>query len=360
MNARWLIAPLLASCFFATLSTPAARAVDAATDRFIWTTPTSLPAARSRPAVAVGHDGNVYVFGGWIASNGFYSVTNTTFIYNPRTGRWSQGTAMPIAMEGGAAVTLADGRIAVLGGGAGCFNTQACAIFQTVQVYNPRTHSWCLFAPMRSPRYLFAAVLGVDGRIYAIGGWNGREPMASVEAYDARANTWNPVTSLPHAEEAVAATVTRGRIVVIGGADGTASGFTMPYNDLFVYNGHRWISGSPMPTPRFDFGIAINPRGQIYAIGGFVSNGGSLTYLRTVESYDPATDSWSTVTPLPRALGSLRAVTGPEGHIYTIGGYNGAPVATVFAYRLRTAQDNPFKSLQIQQGGIRHGGAGGG
>ena len=67
-----------------------------------------------RPAVTVGRDGKIYVFGGMDKTNG-YNVFNTTFIYNPRTNRWTRGADMAIAREGAQAVTLPDGRLIVLG-----------------------------------------------------------------------------------------------------------------------------------------------------------------------------------------------------------------------------------------------------
>lgn len=78
-----------------------------------WRQPTSLPEAVTRPAVAVGRDGTVYVFGGGAAS----SVSNATFIYHPTNNTWTEGADLPTAREGAQAVTLPDGRIAVLGGG---------------------------------------------------------------------------------------------------------------------------------------------------------------------------------------------------------------------------------------------------
>lgn len=341
MSLLHIAAPLVASCLIAMSSTLVGHNNGVATGTYAWTTPTSLPAPRARPAVAVGHDGNFYVFGGFTGSGGSFHVTNSTFVYNPRSGRWSQGTTMPIGLEGAAAVTLPDGRIAVMGGGSGCFGTRICTIYRTAQVYNPKTHAWCLLAPMHTSRYLLAATLGANGRIYAIGGWNGQASVASVESYDSHHNKWTPATSLPQPEDGMAATMTRGRIVVIGGSEDTAAGGANFYNNLFIYNGHRWNSGSPMPTPRSDLAVAVNATGQVYAIGGYNPSGG---YLARVEAYNPATGRWVAAKPLPRPLSTLGAATGPYGRIYTFGGYNGMPQAQVAVYGLRSPASNPFTS----------------
>lgn len=304
---------------------------------FGWSTPTTLPAPRAGAAVAVGHDGNIYVFGG---TNGVTEDYNSVFVYHPRGNSWSMGATMPFAVEGNAAVTLPDGRIMVMGGGTGCHVTQQCTTYKTVEVYDPKLHSWCLLAPMRTSHYRFPAVLGPDGRVYAIGGWDGREAVATVEAYNIRANTWTTVVSLPQAEESAAAVVIRHRIAVVGGFDGrsAASGAGTFYNNLFVYDGKKWESGSPMPTPRAQLAAAVGPQGLIFAIGGYTPR----RYLSTVEAYNPQSDTWSNKSPLPKAVAIFSAATTADGHIYTLGGWDSTPSTQVAMYGTRATRHNPF------------------
>ena len=86
----------------------------------------------------------------------------------------------------------------------------------------------------RTARHSLLAVAGVDGRIYAIGGYNNQGDLTTVEAYNTSTNTWSTVRpSLPTARSA------------LGGAEGLD--------------------------------------GRIYAISGV----NSTSYLRTVEAYLP-------------------------------------------------------------------------
>jgi hypothetical protein len=110
---------------------------------------------------------------------------------------------------------------------------------------------WFSMAPMPTARYRLAAAT-VNGKIYAIGGYNGGY-LNTVEVYDPSANTWS----------------------------------TAP----------------PMPTARYELAAAV-VNGKIYAIRGY--NGG---YLNTVEVYDPSTNTWSTAAPMPTARGALAAAT---------------------------------------------------
>jgi len=335
LRAYGLAGVVLLSCLMVLVAPSPARAVRAVRSPTAgasagWFSPTSLPEPRESVAATVGHEGNIYVFGGTDGVTDF----NTVFIYHPRANSWSVGATMPFGVEGAVAVTLPDGRIMVMGGGAGCHYTQHCTTYNTVEVYDPRSHAWTLLAPMHAPHYRGAAVLGPDGRVYIIGGWNGTAALATVEAYNTRTNTWAIVVSLPQAEEGVAAVVTRHRIAVVGGFDGGNA----YYNNLFVYNGKTWQSGSPMPTARANLGAVVGPRGLIFALGGYAPG----TYLATVEAYDPRTDSWAGKAPLPRALETIGAVTTANGWIYAIGGWYGSASRMVAVYGPRPARHNPF------------------
>ena len=102
-----------------------------------------------------------------------------------------------------------------------------------------------------------------------------------------------------------------------------------------------------MHAARQSPGAAMDASGRIYAIGGYNSTVG---YLRSVERYDPATDTWALVRPMVEARAGLAAVTEDDGHIYAMGGYNPAfalrfrrtvEVYTVFGNRWRTAPAMP-------------------
>ncbi|HZT05747.1 MAG TPA: kelch repeat-containing protein [Chloroflexota bacterium] len=91
-----------------------------------------------------------------------------------------------------------------------------------------------------------------------------------------------------------------------------------------------WVDLAQQRVPRQEMAVA-ELGGRIYAIGGFNPDGSSAN---TVEAYDPATDSWATVAPLPIALNHPAAATVGD-HVYVIGGHpdQGAEaVDTVYAY----------------------------
>lgn len=175
---------------------------------------------------------------------------------------------------------------------------------------------------MLHPRDAFAAVIGPDRRVYAIGGWDGQAVVSSVEAYNPRTDSWTTVPDLPLPLAQEGAVVTRHRIVVLGGGDAAGN---HAYGTLFVFNGHGWVGGSSMPSPRRALGAAVDAHGMIFAIAGLDN---SSSYQSTVDVYNPFTNNWSSGPSLPEALQSPGVVSS-GGHIYAIGGWNGAALSQV-------------------------------
>ncbi len=270
---------------------------------------TTLPAPLSRPAVAVGLDGNIYVFGG---SN--VGEVKTTFIYHPDTNTWALGANLPVAREGAQAVTLPDGRIAVLGGGTGCSGSNLCtsgSVYNRVDVYTPSSNTWGTLAPMLSPRYRFAAAL-YNGQIIAIGGSNGSTAIANVEAYDPTSNTWSTLMSLPQVNEApVAAVDPSGNLYVAGGFNGSSGA----YNTLYTYSGGGWSSSTPLLQGTVDGGATFGADGRLWVVGGYNNN-----YLTSVQVYDPNSQSWSWGPSLPSQTCCMGVAETTNGDIYSIGG----------------------------------------
>jgi hypothetical protein len=59
------------------------------------------------------------------------------------------------------------------------------------------------------------------------------------------------------------------------------------------------------------------PSGTIYALGG---NNNESTHLDSVEAYDPGSDMWSPIAPMPTARRDLAAAASGS-RIFAIGGH---------------------------------------
>jgi hypothetical protein len=75
-----------------------------------------------------------------------------------------------------------------------------------------------------------------------------------------------------------------------------------------------WTKGAAMPTARSEITSAVL-NGKICDVGGFVN---SHSTNSIVEVYDPVTDKWAKVAPLPQPLDHTKAASF-DGKLYVIG-----------------------------------------
>ena len=76
------------------------------------------------------------------------------------------------------------------------------------------------------------------------------------------------------------------------------------------------VRRQPMPTPRAEVASAVID-GRIFIVGGFTENGQNSDI---VEVYDPVTDTWSSIEPMPERLDHAMAAA-VNGKLYVIGGW---------------------------------------
>jgi N-acetylneuraminic acid mutarotase len=193
---------------------------------------------------------------------------------------------------------------------------------------------WTSKAPMIGRRYAHAAA-ALDGKIHAVGG---ADPASCFslpfhDVYDPATDVWTPGTSMAigraHAAAAVLKVGVNDLLFVVGGSTncGVRTASMEAYDPVL----NTWTSKAPMPGgPRSNMGAAVID-GLLYVVGGMQFDAfDGMTSL--VEVYNPATDTWSTVAPLPEARYSV-AVGAIDGILYAAGGSGTEPDPTgVFAY----------------------------
>jgi N-acetylneuraminic acid mutarotase len=109
--------------------------------------------------------------------------------------------------------------------------------------------------------------------------------------------------------------------------------------DIFRITDFPWVSMTAMPTPRLRF-VTANVGGKIYVLGGQDASSPIIPQppMTTVEIYDPATDSWSTGTPMPFAVSAAMAAV-VNGKIYVIGGVPELAIASDAVQEYNPATD---------------------
>lgn len=113
--------------------------------------------------------------------------------------------------------------------------------------------------------------------------------------------------------------VVDGKIYAIGGAGPVYQALRTV--EVYDPTTDTWTTKSEMPTARQCLSTSV-VNGKIYAIGGGAAFSTSYTPLEvfsTVEEYDPATDTWTTKSEMPTARACHHASV-VDGRIYVIGG----------------------------------------
>jgi N-acetylneuraminic acid mutarotase len=195
---------------------------------------------------------------------------------------------------------------------------------------------WFQAAPFPDPS---EEVLGAtaNGKLYVFAGLApGFKPKALVFEYDPATNQWGKKKPMKLATHHVAFTSLNNKIYAFGGFTLPASGppAWTPINNAWEYDPvtDEWKELAPMPTRRGAATAAV-AGGKIYVTGGANSLPGVTesgihparphNVMGTVEEYDPATNSWRTRRSLllPR---NHHVTAGVGDRIYVIGGRVGS------------------------------------
>jgi N-acetylneuraminic acid mutarotase len=297
-----------------------------------WTTAAVMPTARTMVGAAVGADGLIYAIGGYTE---FSTVTGVVEVYNPATNSWSTRAPMPTPRYGFAAVLGPDHKIWTIGGNYDSNLTNDGPSIK-VEAYDPATNTWQTMPPLPAGRYMTAASVGSDGRIYVSGGYQHSQlyilpTVASIAPGDAQWTTLTDVlTSARDGHGSVA--TPDGKIYVVGGSSGSQELGSLEYHQVGMIG---WNTLTPMPTPR-KMTAATTSGGKIYVSGGNAWWSAGVSCSTALELYDPASSTWHRGASLPVGRFDHASVTAPDGKIYLLGGEsdgdNSNTTNVVYAY----------------------------
>ncbi len=277
-------------------------------------------------------NGKMYVIGGWDDGK----AAGINYEYDPATDKWTQKKGMPRSAHH-AAIATANGKLYVIGGFVPPKDTQiptggAWEPIADVWEYDPAADSWKSLASLPTKRGAAVAV-EVEGKIYVIGGATtvagSKDPyftffgpslvLTTNEVFDPATNKWESRRPMSVARNHAYAAAVNGKIYVIGGRTGHA--FILSATNTDVVEEYSPVSdmwSAPkerMPTPRSGGAWGTDGR-RIYVAGGEVTTKELVGAFRAVEAYEPATNSWISLPPMPMPRhGIAGAVIGNELHL---------------------------------------------
>src|SRR5678810_212746 len=153
------------------------------------------------------------------------------------------------------------------------------------EVYDPATNKWETRAPMSVPRnHAFAG--GVNGKIYVIGGRTGHAFILTatntdvVEEYNPLSNTWSgPKERMPTARSG-GVSGTDGRRIYVAGGEVTTQELVGAYRAIEAFDPltNTWSTLPPMPMPRHGAAGAVIGN-RLYLVSGMIQSAGALVFL---------------------------------------------------------------------------------
>lgn len=308
----------------------------------------ALPALRSGvgdPGLAV-LDGKIHVVGGteYFGSSGFHEV------FDPVSQRWASLPDLPRQLSNAALAVVSD-TLYVMGG----YNVLEGGALPDTYRYAPATQSWLAASDMISPTS-GAGVAVLDDEIYIFGGYDNYAESRLVQKYDPAKDCWTLGSPMSVGRSEFGMVTLNGLIYAIGGnirvstTQGEVSTRARPSTIarqtldalstlVSVYNpaSDTWYNVAPLPAPRVSMAVAVL-NGQIYVMGGTdVWISGAVQNSAYV--YAPLSNQWSVAPALITARSGVRAVT-VDDVIYVLGGYDqsNTPLANNEAYGIASKQ----------------------
>ena len=241
-----------------------------------WQSIASLPHKKSHMSMVV-HGNTIFSIGGCDGNKRL----STMDIYNPVLDRWSEGPSLIHSRSASAAVVFR-GEIFVIGGYDGSQH------LNHVEIFNPKRGDWRDGPPLQQARSYVQATV-IEGELYVIGGANNHGRLDSVEKL-IDCKKWENVAALTTPRSRPGVVSAGGHIYAIGGYDGKTH-----LSSVERYDPHTdvWNIITNMSTPRNSPGVGAMGK-ELYVFGGY--DGRSI--LQSMEIYNIESETWSPAVPM--------------------------------------------------------------
>mmetsp|Transcript_156376 Transcript_156376/g.299886 ORF Transcript_156376/g.299886 Transcript_156376/m.299886 type:complete len:429 (-) Transcript_156376:21-1307(-) len=239
--------------------------------------------------------GRLYVCGGQHSDEGLSVASNAVDRYNPMLECWEESRPMSERRMHASAVS-ADGLLFVCGG-----VNERNEVLATVECFRPKSIAWEALPPMlcRRASASAACLSGCRYKVFVCGGSDGVQRSDTAEFFPSDYRHWNTLPAWQETREcmprrrggATAVADAQGqRIYVCGGQDGQ-----QVLTDIDVFDAHAngWHVLRSMPTPR-TCAVAISANMKVYVFGGYDGR----QVCSAGEYYNPTTCRWQGLPPM--------------------------------------------------------------
>ena len=247
--------------------------------------------------------------------------------FDPAIGQWSPAGRLWIPRREFSAVELGGGQAFVIGGLSGGATREPIG---SVERFDAASNNWSLAPGLSLARRQHSATRLPGGQVLVVGGL-GKDGgvLAAAERWERTAGAWQPVGELRQGRARHTATALRdSRILVVGGSAGRG---LLGSAELYDPRTTVWSRAGTLSEPRAEHSATLLADGQVLVVGG-LGVGGALA---SVERYDPATGTWRRAAGLPEPRYGHSATLLQDGRLLVAGGraeQDGAYLGTTLLY----------------------------
>lgn len=288
-----------------------------------WEARAALPLLQQETAVVTLGE-RVYVVGG-LDDRVALTIVH---VFDPVSGAWSTAAPLPKPLHH-VNGTEVGGRLWVTGALDATETPAAPEVF----VFDPATNTWSPRSPMPIGTARGASLIAAIGpKIYVAGGLRSGVSVDDFSVYDTETDTWTTLPRVPVPRDHGGAAAIDGRFYAIAGRNTALLGRV----DVFDPATGAWSSRAPLPLPRGGFALAVFD-GRIVVAGGEGDRRRPSGVFPEVDAYDPKTDAWTALPPMPLPRHGMGAATIGDVVLVPGGGTIGGlgPTTVVEALRLR-------------------------
>ncbi|KAJ8392259.1 hypothetical protein AAFF_G00078270 [Aldrovandia affinis] len=236
-----------------------------------------------------------------------HAATRTICYLDEDEKDWKILTDLPMeASTSMAGVTVLDNKLYVVGGVDGAHKQAVESCF----CYDMASNTWSTLAGPQQLRYNFTLV-GLEDRLYAIGGEYERKIMSSVETFHVSTGKWSFVSHLPRPAAGMACTKTMGRIFV-------CLWKPMETTDIYEYLPGRdqWVLVTTLIRHQSYGHCMVGHRDDLYVM----RNGPSDDFLRCMmDCYNLTSGQWTALPGhYPNSKGALFTAAVRGDSVFTL------------------------------------------
>ena len=287
-----------------------------------WVAGTALPGILTESSVIVTKN-RVYLLGGINDAASVSTVYTASINSDGTLGSWTTGTALPSVVSYSQAVVIKN-RVYICGGYIA--GGAALASVYTAAINSDGTLGAWSVGPVLPGVSVASSVLVTKTKVYLLGGSDGTTNystvyMATINS-DGTIDAWTTGTDLPVNLSYSSVIVTKNRVYLAGGKSGLAYISTI-YTAAINADGTlgTWTSGTALPGP---LGISqtVVTKNRVYLLGGNVSGTVTALVYTAPINVDGTLGTWTTGTSLPGPTSISQVIT-TNSKIYLLGRYNG-------------------------------------